>query len=116
MIQELFHIGPVVISPFGVLLVLAFFLGYLQLKRGMKHLGIGDEDDASSILFAAGVGGILGAKAYYAAPYGDWHLLRDRAGLVWYGGFIVATVAVFWVIRRRQLPVWPLLDAATPAL
>lgn len=116
MIQELFHIGPIVISPFGVLLVLAFFSGYLQLKRGMKRLGIGNEEDASSILFAAGVGGILGAKIYYAVLYGDWRLLFDRSGLVWYGGFLLATAAVLWVIRRRRLPFWPLLDAATPAL
>jgi len=116
MIQELFRVGPIVISPFGVLLVLAFFSGYLQLKRGMKLLEIGNEEDASSILFAAGVGGIVGAKVYYAILYGDWHLLFDRSGLVWYGGFLLATAAVFWVIRRRRLPVWPLLDAATPAL
>jgi len=96
--------------------VMAFFSGYLQLKRGMKRLGIGNEEDASSILFAAGVGGILGAKIYYAILYGDWRLLFDRSGLVWYGGFILATVAVLWVIRRRRLPFWPLLDAATPAL
>ncbi len=116
MIQELFRIGPIVISPFGVMLVLAFFSGYLQLKRGMKRLGVGDEEDASSILFAAGVGGIVGAKVYYAILYGDWHLLLDRSGLVWYGGFLLATVAVIWVVRRRRLPFWPLLDAATPAL
>ncbi len=116
MIQELFHIGPIVISPFGVLLVLAFFSGYVQLKRGMKRVGIGNEEDASTILFAAGVGGILGAKIYYAILYGDWRLLFDRSGLVWYGGFILATAAVLWVIRRRRLPFWPLLDAATPAL
>jgi phosphatidylglycerol:prolipoprotein diacylglycerol transferase len=116
MIQELFHIGPIVISPFGVLLVLAFFSGYLQLRRGMKRLGVGDEEDASSILFAAGVGGIVGAKVYYAILYGDWHLLFDRSGLVWYGGFLLATAAVLWVMRRRRLPFWPLLDAATPAL
>ncbi len=116
MIQELFHIGPIVISPFGVMLVLAFFSGYLLLKRGMKVLGVGDMDDASSILFAAGVGGIAGAKIYYAILYGDWRLLFDRSGLVWYGGFLLATAAVLWVIRRRRLPFWPLLDAATPAL
>lgn len=116
MIQELFRIGPIVISPFGVMLVLAFFSGYLQLKRGMKRLGVGDEEDASSILFAAGVGGIVGAKVYYAILYGDWRLLLDRSGLVWYGGFLLATAAVIWVVRRRRLPFWPLLDAATPAL
>jgi phosphatidylglycerol:prolipoprotein diacylglycerol transferase len=82
----------------------------------MKRLGVGDEEDASSILFAAGVGGIVGATVYYAILYGDWHLLLDRSGLVWYGGFLLATVAVLWVVRRRRLPFWPLLDAATPAL
>ncbi len=41
MIQELFHIGPIVISPFGVLLVLAFFTVYLQLKRGMVSRLVG---------------------------------------------------------------------------
>jgi phosphatidylglycerol:prolipoprotein diacylglycerol transferase len=116
MIQELFRIGPIAISPFGVLLVGAFLAGFWQLRRGMKRLGIGDDDDASSILFAAGVGGILGAKIYYALLYRDWNLLFTRSGLVWYGGFLLATAAVLWVVRRRKLPVWPLLDAATPAL
>ncbi len=116
MIQELFHIGPISISPFGVLLVGAFLVAYLTLRRGLRHLGIGDEEDASSILFAAGVGGIVGAKIYYALLYRDWRLLFERSGLVWYGGFVLATLAVLWVVRRRRLPVWRFLDAATPAL
>jgi phosphatidylglycerol:prolipoprotein diacylglycerol transferase len=116
MIQELFRIGPLSISPFGVMLVAAFLAGYWQLRSGMKRLAIGTEDDASTILFAAGVGGILGAKIYYALLYRDWSLLFERSGLVWYGGFLLASAAVLWVVRRRKLPVWPLLDAATPAL
>jgi len=116
MIQELFRIGPIAISPFGVLLVAAFLVGYLQLRSGMKKLGVGDDDDASSILFAAGVGGILGAKLYYAILYRDWKLMLERSGLVWYGGFLLATLLVLIVVRRRKLPLWPLLDAATPAL
>jgi phosphatidylglycerol:prolipoprotein diacylglycerol transferase len=116
MIQELFRIGPIAISPFGVMLVAAFLSGYWQLRAGMKRLGVGDDDDASSILFAAGVGGIVGAKLYYALLYRDWHLLLERSGLVWYGGFLLATALVLWVVRRRRLPPWPLLDAATPAL
>lgn len=116
MIQELFRVGPIAISPFGVMLVVAFMFGYWRLRAGMKRVGVGSEDDASSILFAAGVGGIVGAKLYFALLYRDWRLLFDRSGLVWYGGFLVASAAVIWVIRRRRLPVWPLLDAATPAL
>ncbi len=116
MIQELFHIGSFSISPFGMMLVCAFLASYFQLRWGMRHLGIGDEEDASALVFAAGLGGIAGAKVYYALLNMDWHVLFDRSGLVWYGGFIVGAAAVLIVIRRRRLPAWPLLDAAVPAL
>jgi len=116
LIQELFHIGPLSISPFGVMLVVAFLSGFAQLRSGMRQLGIGGEDDASAILFAAGVGGIAGAKIYYALLYHDWHLLFDRAGLVWYGGFLAGAACVLLVLWRRRLPPWRTLDAATPAL
>ena len=116
MIQELFHIGRFAISPFGAMLVCAFLASYAQLRRGMAHLEIGSEEDASSLIFAAGVGGILGAKVYYACLVRDWHVLFDRSGLVWYGGFVLGTVAVLALMRRRHLPGWPMLDAAAPAL
>ena len=116
MIQELFRIGPLSISPFGVMLVAAFLAAFFQLRRGMKQLGVGDDDDASAIVFAAGVGGIVGAKIYYAILHGDWRLLLDRSGLVWYGGFLLGTAAVIWTMRRRRLPAWPTADAAAPAL
>ena len=116
MIQELFHIGSFSISPFGVMLVCSFVASYLQLRWGMRLQGIGDEEDASAIIFAAGVGGIVGAKVYYAILYHNWRLLFDRSGLVWYGGFLLGTAAVLWTMRRRPLPIWPVLDAAAPAL
>ncbi|MBW8874234.1 MAG: prolipoprotein diacylglyceryl transferase [Acidobacteria bacterium] len=116
MIKEIFHIGSFSVSPFGVMLVFAFLAGYLQLRWGMRQLGIGDEEDASALVFAAGVGGILGAKVYYAILNWDWHLLFDRSGLVWYGGFIAGFLGVVWMIRRRRLPVWPLADVVAPAL
>lgn len=116
MISELFHIGPVSISPFGVMMVLAFVAAYLQLRWGLGRLGAGDEEDASAIVLAAGIGGIVGAKVYYAILYRDWTLLFERFGLVWYGGFVVGLLAVVWVARRRSLPAWSVADAAAPAL
>ena len=116
MIKEIFHIGSFSVSPFGVMLVLAFLSGYLQLRWGMKKLDLGDEEDASALVFAAGVGGILGAKVYYAILNMDWRLLFDRSGLVWYGGFIAGALGVIWMVRRRRLPIWPLADVSAPAL
>ncbi len=116
MISELFSIGPLSISPFGPMLVLAFFAAFWQLRRNLLTYGIGDDEDASAILFAAGLCGILGGKIYYAALNGDPALLLDRAGIVWYGGFFGGLVAALWVIRRRRLPVMATVDCALPAL
>jgi phosphatidylglycerol:prolipoprotein diacylglycerol transferase len=116
MIQELFRVGPIVISPFGVMLVAAFVTAYFQLASGFSRFGVGDADAASSLVVAGGLGGIVGAKVYYAILYRDPKLLLERYGLVWYGGFILGTAAMVWVMRRRRLPLWPTLDAAAPAL
>lgn len=116
MYPELFRIGDFVFTTFGVMMVLAFVGAYLQLSWGLRRTGVGDEEDASAIVFAAGLAGIVGAKAYYAILYEDWKLLFTRSGLVWYGGFILGAAAVLWVLHRRRLPAWRTADAVAPAL
>lgn len=113
---EILRIGDFVISSFGLMLVAAFLAAYFQLRWGLDRLGAGDEEDAVALVFAAGFAGIVGAKVYYAVLYRDWHLLFDRSGLVWYGGFLLAVVALIWTVRRRRLPVWPTLDVMGLAL
>ncbi len=112
----LFRVFGYVISSFGLMLMVAFVAAFMQLRWGMRRLGAGDEEDAATLVLAAGFGGIIGAKVYYAVLYGDWHLLLDRSGLVWYGGFLLAVVALIWVMRRRQLPTWPTVDALSLSL
>jgi phosphatidylglycerol:prolipoprotein diacylglycerol transferase len=116
MIRELFHIGSFSISPFGVTLVLAFVAAYLQLRWGMRRLGAGDEEDASALVLWAGIGGITGSKVYYAILNGDWRLLFDRSGLVWYGGFVLGLTAVVVTMVVRRLPAWTVLDASSLGL
>jgi phosphatidylglycerol:prolipoprotein diacylglycerol transferase len=116
MIQELFRIGSFSISPFGVMLVLAFLGSYVQLLSGMRRMGLGDDEDASALVFAAGVGGIVGAKVYYAILNRDWHLLFDRSGLVWYGGFLLGAAAVLFTMSKRRLFNWGMADVAALSL
>jgi phosphatidylglycerol---prolipoprotein diacylglyceryl transferase len=116
MIEELFRIGSFSISPFGVALVAAFIAAYFQLKWGMHRRALGDEEDASALLFMAGVGGIVGAKVYYAILTQDWRSLFDRSGLVWYGGFILGAAGVLWMMHRRRLLRWEMADAVALAL
>jgi phosphatidylglycerol:prolipoprotein diacylglycerol transferase len=116
MIREIFRIGPLSISPFGLMMVIAFFAAYVQMRRSFARTEVGDDEDASAVLLAAALGGILGAKVYYAILYRDWTLLLERYGLVWYGGFVVGALAVVWTIRRRGLPPWRTADAIAPSL
>jgi phosphatidylglycerol---prolipoprotein diacylglyceryl transferase len=116
MYPEIFRIGDFAFTSFGLMLVLAFVGSYLQLSWGLRRTGAGDEEDASALVFAAGVAGIVGSKVYFAILYSDWRLLWSRSGLVWYGGFILGALAVLWVMRRRRLPGWASADAAAPAL
>ena len=116
MIKEIFSIGSFSISPFGLLLVMAFFAAFLQLRSNMKRMGLGNEEDPSTIVFWAGFGGIFGGKIYYAILYGDLALIFDRAGIVWYGGLIGGTLMAVWAMRRAELPVVRTVDAAAPGM
>jgi phosphatidylglycerol:prolipoprotein diacylglycerol transferase len=113
---EIVRIGDFAVTSFGVMMVAAFLAAYFQAAWGMRRIGVGDADDASAMVFAAGVGGIVGGKIYYAILYGDWRLIFDRAGLVWYGGMIGATLVVLWVIHRRRLPYLGVADAVLPGV
>ena len=116
MIEELFHLGPISISPFGPAMVAAFLTAWWQLRWGLRKYDLLNEETASALLLAAGVGGIVGAKIYYAILYGDWHSLLDRSGLVFYGGFIGGAIAFIWTARRRDLPMLRATDIGTPAV
>ena len=116
MIESLFEIGSYSQSPFGVLMVAAFFVAFLQLRANFRELGIGGEDDPNALVFWAAFGGIVGGKVYYALLNGDVTLLWARFGFVWYGGFVLGTTAVLLTLRRRGLPMARSADAAAPAL
>ncbi len=114
-------LGGEAITSFGVFMLFAFLTaGYLA-RAEMGRIGE-DPDKAWDLLFMAVVGGILGAKIYYiflnyprlaSDPMG---LIFARGGLVWYGGFILATALVVWEIKRQKLPLRPMADVVATTL
>lgn len=114
-------LGGEPITSFGVLMLLSFLTGGYLLRAELGRIGQ-DPEKAWDLVFMAVVGGILGAKGYYillnyprliSDPAG---LIFARGGLVWYGGFLLATVLVIWEIRRQKLPLAQTADAAAPGL
>lgn len=114
-------LGGEPITSFGVAMLLAFLTGGYVIRAELRRKHH-DPEKAWDLVFMAVIGGILGAKGYYILlnyprlmtdPAG---LIFSRGGLVWYGGFLLATVLVIWEIRRQKLPLADTADAAAPAL
>jgi phosphatidylglycerol:prolipoprotein diacylglycerol transferase len=84
------------ISSFGVMLAVAFLVGTWITAIRMREQGI-DPDYATTLLIYVMLGGVIGAKVYFAidtslregVPIGP--LLLSRDGITWYGGLIGAT-------------------------
>src|SRR5512145_2376925 len=111
----LIRIGSFEITTFGLMMFAGFLIGGWILTRDFRRVGLSD-DDASNFVLAGAIGGILGAKIYYAILYGDWGLLFTRAGLVWYGGFIGGTIAVSLLLVLKRIPYLKAADAAAPGI
>jgi len=63
-----------------------------------------NEDYAADVIFAAVIGGIVGAKLWYVLFSGEWDSLFRRGGFVWYGGFLGGVVAVLLNGWRKGVP------------
>jgi phosphatidylglycerol:prolipoprotein diacylglycerol transferase len=100
-----FNIGPLPITGFGIAVLLAFVIAQLVSQAELTRRGHQREADAIPDLIAASViGTLVGGKVYYAGLVAqDWSALFDRAGLVFWGGFIGSVIACFLVVRWKKL-------------
>jgi len=121
MFPVLFRIGGFTVTSFGVMIALSFVVGGWILARELGRKGQ-DPEHAWDLAGYAAIFGILGAKIYYMILHWPetaahpWAAVLSRSGLVWYGGFILAALAVLFRIHRLKLPVLTLADASAPAL
>jgi len=117
----LFQIGPLPVYSFGTLMALgalsAGWLVWLELKR----YGY-DPELASTMIFAAAIGGLIGARLLFILEYwsyfvrSPWDLIFSGAGFTWYGGMLGGAIAVTWLVRRRRIPWLEAADISAPAL
>lgn len=117
MYPVLFEVKGITFTSFGLMLGLSFlvagWVGSLEFKRkGYKS------DVSWTLVMGALIGGIVGAKLYYA--FLNWPLLvRDplgtlfsRSGLVWYGGLLGGALGVIYMLRRERLRLGEVADVA----
>ncbi len=117
----IFQLGPLTIYSFGAFMALAALTAVWLVSAELKRRGHNPEL-ASTMVFAAAIGGLIGARllfiieewqGFLAAPM---NYIFTGAGFTWYGGFFGGAVAVSWVVRKNKIPWLAGVDIGAPAL
>ena len=109
------------ISSFGAMMALGFLIGYWISMPRMREEGL-DPEDGANLLMVIMLGGVGGAKLYYAISfyliYGDpfWESMFSRGGLVFYGGLIGGAIAGYSGCKYWKVPVIPFANACCISL
>jgi phosphatidylglycerol:prolipoprotein diacylglycerol transferase len=114
---------PLRFYGYGVTLVVGFLLGIHLAQRRAARAGE-DRERVSHLGLLALIAGILGARIAYVienhrhfAHAGLGELLNiTSGGLIYYGGVVLAVLAMLAYLRWRKLPVRRFLDIIAPSL
>jgi len=123
MFPSIFHLGPVTLHSYGLLVAIGFLLGLNVMKKTLAPLGLqGETVDRLSVQIL--LAGLVGARIMFFAVDGFAGLRQDpmaffriwEGGLAFYGGVGVALVAIAIFARRRKIAFLRLSDALVPAI
>jgi phosphatidylglycerol:prolipoprotein diacylglycerol transferase len=120
-VQPELHIGPLTLQTFGICFAVAFLFAGALVARRLREIGE-DADWSYELIFAALVGGLVGARADYLIE--NWSSVShdltgsifSGSGLVWLGGLIGGAIGVVLWARWRGFLKLELLDVCAPGL
>lgn len=110
-----YQVGPLQFTGFGLAMLLTFVIAQIISQHEMDRRGH-DGSVMSDLVFAAVIGGLLGAKLYYAILVGDLSSVVSRAGFVFWGGLIGGIIATALVMRYKKLSFARISDVAATTL
>ena len=121
MYPRLITLGPFTIYSYGLMLGIGFITASVLFTRELKRKGI-DPNLGSTCTILAVIFGIAGSKMLYLIE--SWeYFIRDPigmafspGGLTWYGGFALATFAIYLYVRKKRIPFLKVCDAVAPGL
>jgi phosphatidylglycerol:prolipoprotein diacylglycerol transferase len=115
------HLLGISIKTFGVMFALGFLACGAVVARRLRELGK-PVDWSYEIVFAALVGGVIGARAYYViqnysqVKHDLLGTVFSGSGLVWYGGAIGGAIGVVAWMRWRETLELKMFDMCATAL
>ncbi len=93
-----------------------------KLKYRKENVMVYPHERIADMLFIAAIAGFAGAKIFNAFETWDNFIqdpigsLFSGSGLTFYGGLILATIALYWYTKKKGFSFKHLCDAAAPAL
>ncbi|HRW36722.1 MAG: prolipoprotein diacylglyceryl transferase [Acidimicrobiales bacterium] len=115
-------LGPLTLRMYGLCIALGVIAAVVISSKRWEARG-GDPDDIGTIALWAVPAGVIGARLYHVAT--DWKTYRDdwgaafnitNGGLGIPGGVALGVLVGIIVVKRKHLPVRPLLDVVAPAI
>jgi phosphatidylglycerol:prolipoprotein diacylglycerol transferase len=119
-----FQIGSLTVTWYGILVATGFMVGLWTASRRALRANIHPETiyDLGPWLL---LGTIIGARTMYVVTY--WKeefagrafseiFMVQRGGLVFYGGFIGASLACILFTWKNRLPLWKMADILAPSI
>jgi phosphatidylglycerol:prolipoprotein diacylglycerol transferase len=104
-----YDLGPLQLTGFGIAILMCFVVGQAVAQGELQRRGH-DPEPVADMIFAAVVGGLLGAKLYYVVVLQHWDSLFDRGGFVYWGGLIGGILAVMLVVVRKRFGLLRIFD------
>ena len=114
--------GPVTIYSYGFCVSLAMLFSWIWI-RFLARRSSYSPSAAADLVFVALAAGVVGARFFYVLQHwGDYSgrlvqiFFLQEGGLVWYGGFLGACIAVTVVVIRRGESALEWADLFSPVL
>jgi phosphatidylglycerol:prolipoprotein diacylglycerol transferase len=119
-----FKIGdfPLAIHTYGFFIAIGFIVGLWLATREAKKLGI-DPKLISDLTFWILIWGLIGSRIVYIITTWDEYMADPslfikihKGGLVWYGGFIGASLFTLYYSIKHKLPFFKIADILIPSV
>jgi phosphatidylglycerol:prolipoprotein diacylglycerol transferase len=117
----LFHVGPIKIYGYGLMLALGFITGSYLLVSEFKRRKL-DPNIANNITIIALIMGVVGSKMLFLLENWSrfvetpWEMAFNPGGLTYYGGFILAASSIYYYGRKKNIGFLMIGDSVAPSL
>jgi phosphatidylglycerol:prolipoprotein diacylglycerol transferase len=121
MIPVLFHLGPLTVYSYGLMMALGFLAADYVIRLECIRRGL-DPEYSSSIVIAAAVAGLIGSRVYAILDDLPTYLADPKSmifsgsGFVFYGGMIGGLIGAYLVSRWYRIGLGVTMDMCGPAL